>query len=768
MKKVIILIVAFNLLLVTGVFIATSHAASNEKNKISTEVQSLCSLSLLQQEQNGVHKEEAKRSLSIRGRILDSRKKPLERAIISIDGLKVTAKTERTGRFSLDNLAPGNYRLKIEKPGYNTYISDPLILENRDSELEIVLLEMVKEEIVVTATRTEIPLKEVPVRTELITSEEIQNSGSKTVYDALNKIPVGVWVQQSCTSCNYAELRIQGLEGGYSQVLIDGEPVFSGLANVYSLQQLGTVGIQQIEIVKGASSALYGAQAVAGVVNIITKEPSFHPEAAVDFTYGSFQTYEISAEGSVRKDFMGITASARKGISDFVDTNHDNFSEKVLSETLNLFVKSNFYFAQDMHRISLIGRYIDEYRKGGYIPNLDDEFDPLSEHITTRRYEYGLGYQGLFKQNRLLKINAIGIHHTLAATNLARPFDSEENTAVVNIQYTHALTDRKHRITGGITYKNERIDEAISGSTSEKKGGETVGFYIQDEIERYKNKDVVVGIRFDRTQSTFITASSFSPRIAMRWVINPEFTFRFNVGSGFRVPYFFTEDLHLCSCAPLIYNPGNLKPERSLSLSMSGEYSANKLFVEINIFRTAIRKKIYFTRQGAPNGFDFIYVNGSGAYSQGIEGEGRYEFSRMLDLNFGFTLNDARYTQPQDYSIGRSRMIMRTPFYAGIVNLKYTHPATAITASLSGHLTGNMYIENYVERRIDKTAPFTTWNIIFQKQFNNKHLMLAAGIDNIFNYIQKVIYNPLLEQGSTYVYAPLVGRYMYVSLKLSK
>jgi len=699
----------------------------------------------------------------IKGKVVDSDKHPISKAVVLIPEIGISVETDASGYFELKQIPKGKYHLEIIKEGYMPYRSDVFELTDKEQTFNVTLIKGIKEEVVVTATRRAASIKEVPIRTEVITARTIEESGAKTVSEVLNKELMGCWVNLSCTNCNFTELRMQGLEGGYSQVLIDGLPIFSGLASVYGLQQIRSENIERIEVLKGASSSLYGAQAIGGVINIITREPSLKPEFSLDSSYGKYNTYDIAARGSYRQGIFGIVATAQKGRNDYVDENNDNFTDKVESENLNISVKTNFYLLGDMQRISLFGRYIDEFRRGGYVPNIDDPLDEDGEHIWTDRYEYGISYQGIFKESNILKFSLVGTNHKRHATNAARPFDSDEKLYVMNAQYSHQLFEGKHIVTSGITYKNEKINEIINYNPSPEKGAKSTGVYIQDEINALEKLDLVFGLRYDYTDSTFIEASSVSPRLGAKWEISPEFNLRASIGSGFRVPYLFAEDLHLCSAAPLIYNPGTLEPEKSLSYSVSGEYYTKNLYFDFNIFRTLIRKKIYFSEENAPPGFDFVYLNGGDAFTQGIEASANIPLMRRLRFHLGFTYTDARYKEAQNYGIGKSQHIMRTPETTAQFKLEYNHLEKNLIINLISRLTGNMYIENYVEERIDKTPFFSLWDIKIIKKFMKNHLWITFGVDNIFDYKQKIIYTAVEDESAAYIYAPLTGRYISIN-----
>ncbi len=700
----------------------------------------------------------AKNNFFIKGKVIDINGNPIDKAIVIIPEVGLTAETDKNGFFEIKGLERGRMHLEIQKDGYAPFQGN--VFELKESiNLEIILVPSITEEIVVTATKIETPIKDVPVRTEVINSEEIDKCGGKNLYEIINKKGLGLFAQQSCSNCNFTQLRMQGLEGGYTQILLDGQPIFEGLASVYGLQQLGSEIIQQIEIVKGASSSLYGAQAVGGVVNIITKEPGIKPDLSLGVRLGNWRTNDFSFNTSMRKGFLGFILTGQKGKSDFFDQNKDGFSDKVGTRNTNLSLKTNFYISGDSHRISIFSRYIDEFRRGGYIATIDDPYDENSEHIKTNRYEYGISYRGVIGGKNILRMNISLTEHKRDATNSSRPFHSEEINKYLDFQYTVFLN--KNILTTGFTLKNEKVNEIINLKNAPEKGAKIIGVYLQDEIDYSDNLKFILGFRFDRTNSTFINASSFSPRMALKWDLNPNNVIRGSIGTGFRVPYLFSEDLHLCSSAPLIYNPGTLKPEKSVSYSLSWEYRKENLYFETNIFRTDIFKKIFFTDKDVPPPFDFVYLNGGDAFTQGIEIRGRKE-KGLFEVELGFSFIDARYKEEQDYAGGKSKRIMRTPNFSGILNIEYRNPLNDFSVLISGHLTGNMYIENRVFERIDRTPSYSVWDFSISKTLFS-HWILTVGIDNIFNYVQKVRFNP--KEDSAYIYAPLTGRYFFAGLK---
>ena len=182
-------------------------------------------------------------------------------------------------------------------------------------------------QVVVTGTRTEHFVKNVPIRTEVLTSQSLNRKNAQNLYDALEGVP-GIRVEQQCQFCNFSMVRMQGLGAEHTQVLLDGEPVYSGLAGVYGLQQMGTNDIDRLEIVKGAGSALYGSSAVAGAINIISKEPTFEPSVNADIQMGNFGRKSYKGSGSMRYKNVGLLVTAQRTEDDAIDQTQDGLTRK--------------------------------------------------------------------------------------------------------------------------------------------------------------------------------------------------------------------------------------------------------------------------------------------------------------------------------------------------------------------------------------------------------------------------------------------------------
>ena len=299
-------------------------------------------------------------------------------AIIKVKGTRLVTQCDATGHFKLGDLPLGKQTVIASVVGYK---DQQLVVEMKRNTGTGAYFQLEEDElsinqVVVTGTRTPHYVKNVPIRTEVLTSQAIANKNAQNVYEALEGVP-GIRVEQQCQFCNFSEVRMQGLGAEHTQVLIDGEPIYSGLAGVYGLQQMGTNDIDRLEVVKGAGSALYGSSAVAGAINIITKEPTYEPMVKGDVQFGNFGYKNYSASASMRRNNIGLNIFAQHTETDPVDAtkegltrkevkHKDGVSDRVDSKLTNLGFGLYFFNPfTDGDKLVLRGKVIDEQRAGG-------------------------------------------------------------------------------------------------------------------------------------------------------------------------------------------------------------------------------------------------------------------------------------------------------------------------------------------------------------------------------------------------------------------
>lgn len=756
---------------------------------------------------------------------------------IMVKGTNIGTTADGSGHYKLANLPVGKYTIIARAVGYKQQEKEVIMEKGKVVkiffELEDDVLSL--EQVVVTATRTEHHLKDVPVRTEIISAKAIENKNASNLYQALEGTP-GVRVENQCQFCNFTMVRMQGLGAEHTQVLINGQPMYSGLAGVYGLQQLSTVDVDKIEVVKGAGSALYGSGAVAGAINIVTKEPGFIPSTTLDVQFGSHKTNRFDINSSMRneKGNIGLNIFAQRYSEGAIDEtgegltqkevkNKDGVSDRVMSNLTNagfgLYINDAF---MKNDKLIIRGKSVFEKREGGTMT--DDYFrNPLTdgtENITTDRYETSLNYEKKIKNKSEINLSVAYTNHNRNATNDSylndymathgdtvpdlremRPYLADEHSLTSTLTFNTKLN--KHSLIVGIQGFYDILEESgmyvvVDDSSSflgksyrsiANKSAREFGLFAQDEWAINDKLMIVPGIRLDNHHSgeeytsdeqvfetsnfpkTNFNETAVNPRLAIKYKLSEKFTLRANTGTGFRAPYGFSEDLHLCSGSPRVWKSSDLEPETSLSYNVSADYYGKKVRVSTNLFRTDLKNKIGFTDAEAniaALGYDYQWKNIDDAFVQGVELSVMANIAKNLDLGVDLTYNQGEYKNEREDWVGtqyekQSKYISRFPTTTG--NLKIEYSPKTWSVSLSGNYQGNMYIDYYSEdetqSKIKKTEPNVIFNARVSKKLNQ--FKLYAGVNNIFNYVQDERHL----DDAAFMYAPVYGTMFYAGLSIN-
>jgi outer membrane receptor for ferrienterochelin and colicins len=761
---------------------------------------------------------------------------PLPWTSIVIEGTNFGTGTDLDGRFEITNIALGEYNVIASAIGFRTQLKkvklnskDDVLLDFKleDSPLELT-------GVVVTGTRTPRYIKEAPIYTEVITKKAISNKSAHNLYDALEGAP-GIRVEQQCQACNFSVLRMQGLGADHTQILLDGLPIYSGLASVYGLQQISTSDIDQIEIVKGAGSALYGSNAVAGAINIISSVP-YKTEGQIGMEVGEYGTNKYDITAGIRKDDIGLFLFAQQDRGDAIDEtgdgmtsdevrNPDGLTDRVRTNNksagFNVFIDN----VSEMDRLTLRGRILNETRQGGELTNdaFENPFTPGAERIITDRYSVEVGYHKSFKAGNELSAGISATRHKRNATNDTflgdyeathndslppvdelRPYLADENLIVLNINYIHPPVGGKHRILIGAQYSHNKLNESgkyIASSNpistdygvaytsySEKKANE-FGIYIQDEFAVMENIEIVGGFRFDyhKSEDNFrgsgsimaqglpaleYNESTVNPRFAIRFNATPELTLRGSFGTGFRVPYGFSEDLHLCSGSPRVYKGADLKPEKSMSYGVTADYTTSVMGLNLNLYRTDLKNKIDFADSDnsiANLGYTYQWENIDNGHVMGVEAGTQFAITNDLAAGLNFAYNIGEYDNPRSDWVGTnyedmSKKFSRYPEIAGGAKVEYSPFDWTFILDMS--YKGKMYID-YTEAedpsdiKIKETESFVILNARVSKTFFDRY-NLYIGAKNLTDYIQEEKHT----DDAAFLYAPVYGRMFYGGVQI--
>jgi outer membrane receptor for ferrienterochelin and colicins len=692
-------------------------------------------------------------------------------------------------------------------------------------------------QVVVTGTRGERNIKDVPVRTQVISSEKIKEKGATNLYEALQG-EAGIRVEEQCSYCNFSMVRLQGMGGEHSQILVDSQPIFTGLAGVYGLQQIPAAMIERIEVVKGAGSALYGSSAIAGVVNIITNRPSKEAEVMASTSFGGYNTNSYNLWASERTDNMDLLITGAKNYKGAISNieedkgkaNYEselkNLTQRVESDNTMLGLNANWYdiVAED-DQVSFFGRSYNESRQGGDVTTYANPFAEGAENISTSRYETGFGYKRVLPNGGILKSNVAYAEHLREATNdtfvgdyLAthgdvypgsdelEPYIALGKTLAFDGSLSWPIADKHTLLVGGQialdelreTGKYVDVDPASATYTQtyrseSEKNASDIGVFVQGEIMILDNTELVAGVRYDSHSSkdnfggsgdaaplnritTTFSEGVLSPRLALKVEASPNMAIRTSFGTGFRVPYGFSEDLHLCSGSPRVFKPSTLKPERSVSGNLSIDYAEESYSWAINVFRTNLQDTIAF-EDVSPTakilGYDYEWGNMGASYTQGIEFAADLVLSPVANVVFDLAYTDAQYDAERtdwvdnhpEYA-GDSKFVSRVPQLTGGIKIGFNPDPWYF--SIGADYTGSMYIDYNANddisdpsSKIVKTDPYFIVNTKISRKLSENQT-LFAGAHNLLSYVQPEKH----PDDAAFMYAPFYGRIIYAGMEI--
>jgi len=715
---------------------------------------------------------------------------------IAVNNTVIGTTTDATGHFFLKNLPIGKHTIRVSGLGYKTVEKEVLLQNGVTLELNFIVEEtaMSLDEVVVSANRNESSRKDASVIVGVLNQKLFAASNAVCLTQGLNFQP-GVRVENNCGNCGFSQVRINGLEGPYSQILIDSRPIFSALSGVYGLEQIPVNMIERVEIIRGGGSALYGSNAIAGTINIITKEAlnnAFTASYNNDLLGGSSPDNSLNLNTSIVSDdnktglnFYG----AYRNRAPF-DYNGDGYSElaKLVNHTIGL---RSYYRLSSQSKLTLEYHNIHEFRRGGNKFDLQPHQTEITEQIENEINGGGLAYNW-FSPDSKQKINAYtSLQNIVRKSYYGANFNPNaygntlNTTIVTGAQYVRNfdwLWFLPSELTTGVEYQYDDIEDVISGyNRNFLQTTQTVGVFLQNEW-RNKKVSVLLGGRLDK--HNLLNKAVLSPRLTTKYNFSEKLNWRGSYSAGYRAPQAFDEDLHIDAVGgvvKMIQISPNLRPEYSHSFSTSFDSYFNAGDWAFNLlaegFLTRINDIFILTETGldALGNISVLRTNGKGAQVSGINLEGKIAPSTRLQLQFGFTVQQSLYDEAErwsdDLNVNAERKILRTPNNYGYLSLT-ANPTKKLTLSATGTYTGSMlapHFAGYIAAdRIETTPRFFDLNLKAAQDFALKSLnmQLSAGVKNIFNSYQNDIDKGALRDAG-YVYGPSAPRSFFVSLKFS-
>ena len=644
------------------------------------------------------------------------------------------AKTDSLGLYKLENIPSGTYKINVTSTGFKPITQRISVLENENLNLNFELEEDQNElnEVVVSGTLKPVKRLESAVPVEVYSPTFFKKNPTPSIYDALQNIN-GVRPQLNCGVCNTGDIHINGLEGPYTLVMIDGMPIVSSLSTVYGLSGIPNSLVERIEIVKGPASSLYGSEAVGGLINIITKNPTNAPTFSADyFTTSYFESnLDLGTKFNVGKKATSLIGINYFNYDQVIDKDKDNFTDVTLSERISVFNK--WSFKRNHNRLfTIAARGMYEDRWGGDIRwekkyRGGDEI--YGESIYTKRAELIGSYQLPFEEKLMLSFSG-NVHYQDSR------YGTTSYIANQKIGFLQLTWDKKigrNDLLAGIASRYTYYDDNTT-ATKEAENTWLPGIFVQDEITFSPKSQVLLGMRYDYNS---IHGSIFTPRFAYRFKASENTIFRLNAGTGFRVVNLFTEDHAALTGSRDVIIKNDLKPEQSINVNLNYIQKINFgngtfMGIETTAFYTRFSNKIISDYETNPN--EIIYDNIDGyAISQGISTNVDLNFPSGLKFIVGATVLDNKNVEN-----GISERPFLTENFTGTWSVSYKIQPWNLSMDYTGNVYSPMKLPLLSET--DPRSPNSPWYSIQNIQFTYsgwKDFEVYGGIKNLLNFTPK-------------------------------
>lgn len=722
----------------------------------------------------------------IKGKITNN-DKPVEFANVGLTGTHYATHTNSQGEFSISNIPFGKYELQLSIIGYQKVKKEitinsatPIVFDK-----EIISLNNQLNEVVITGTMKEISKAESPIPIEILTPKLFLKNPTPNLFESMQMVN-GVQPQLNCNVCNTGDIHINGMEGPYTMITIDGMPIVSSLSTVYGLSGIPNSLVNRIEVVKGPASTLYGSEAVGGLVNVITKNPMETPLLNIDVMATSNEEYNIDA--GIKTQFK--KAHSLLGINYFnfqniLDKNNDNFTDITLQNRISVFNK--WSFERKEKRIATIAaRFVYEDRWGGetqYENKFRGTDSVYGESIYTNRYELIGIYQLPVKEPIYLQYS-FNNHHQNSYYGTT-PFRATQNIAFAQL-YWNKTINKNSDLLIGIPFRYTFYDDNTPGTqsadslnpVSKPQNTYLPGVFAQYNL-KFKKLTTLAGLRYDYNTDH---GSILSPRLAFKYTLNDNNIFRLSSGNGYRVVNLFTEDHAALTGAREVIIKNNLKPEKSWNANLNYQHffilTNAYIGVDASLFYTYFTNKIIGDFNADPDKIIFDNLDGY-AISKGIAANFDIAFTNGFKAIIGGTYMKV-YSEEKDATGNYIHTpTLHAPDFSGNFSLTYTFNKN-ISVDYTGNIKSPMYLPIVPnDYRPERSPWFTLQNIQISKKFKNG-IEIYGGIKNIFNFTPK---DPILRPfdpfdkhitennpnnytfDPSYNYAPLQGRRFFFGVR---
>ena len=608
----------------------------------------------------------------------------------------------------------------------------------------IILLSPLQKEldaVVITGTMRAVRKSESPIAVEVYTPQFLKKNPSPSIFESLQNVN-GVRPQLNCSVCNTGDIHINGLEGPYTMVTIDGMPIVSSLASVYGLFGIPTQLIDRIEIVKGPASGLYGSEAIGGMINIITKSPEKAPVFTGNVMTTSWleHTIDLGTKFKVGKKAVSLLGINYYNYQNPLDKNNDQFTDVTLQHRVSIFNKLSFI--RKKNRVAtLAGRYFTENRWGGEMhwnKNFRGTDSIYGESISTNRWELIGNYQLPVKEKMMFSFSTTG--HKQDSYYGMIPYNGTQRIAFGQLTWDKQAGAAHNLLIGSAVRYNYYDDNTTATSdtlTGNNQSDRYIipGIFVQDEWKLNESHSLLSGLRYDYHP---IHKSIITPRFAWKWTMKNRQILRLNAGTGFRVVSLFTEEHAALTGARAVEIKESLNPERSFNVNLN--YSKYFSFNGVNLNIDASTWYSHFSNQIIPD-YDtdpnkIIYENLKGySASKGVTLNLELNIGHRFKSLIGATIQDVSKVEKDDAGKRTKVLPLLTEKCSGTWALTYVFPRAGLTIDYTGNMYGPMRLPllSATDPRPGFSPVWSIQNIQVTKRVN-KSVEFYGGVKNLLNW----------------------------------
>lgn len=733
----------------------------------------------------------------VRGRLVhvhEAQADPLGFGLVLVQGTQKGATANAEGYYLLDRLPVGTVTLEFRVSGYKTLTRTVSLSKDQILDMGTVALEedyFNLDAVVVSATRHAVDRRSAPVVVQVSDQRTFQAAQAVSLAEGLRFQP-GLRVENNCQNCGFTQVRLNGLAGPYAQILINSRPIFSALNGVYGLEQLPTYLVDRVEVIRGGGSALFGANAVAGTINVLLREPTA-TQAEVSSNFSLLRghtwdnTFNMAASAVSQDRKAGITLFGVNRHRNGFDANGDGFTEltKLRGNTVGA---SAFYKPSALQRLTAESYLVDEYRRGGNRLDLAPHEADIAEELRHRTWVGGTAYEFYLPAMQDRFSVYLSGQRTLRDSYYGAGQDpnaygtTTDASLTAGVQYVREW-GKTFTLTLGSELQRNQVHDRMPGYNRDLRQTVRVwGTYVQGQWKMTNKTTLLLGLRGDR--HNLMPKAIFSPRVNVLHQFSTGMQGRLTYSQGFRAPQAFDEDLHIAAVggqAQLIRLSDRLRHERSQSVSGSLDWSktSGRHLVGLTLegFWTVLERPFVLEEAGSDAEGNMILEkrNGAGAIVAGTNLEAKWAWAEQWQAQAGWTWQIADLQQAQAWSDNAAlatRRMLRTPRAYGYWLITW-QPAKRWNCAFTGNYTGPMEVPHFAgyvaEDRLVQTPAFAELNLKISRTFyladaQKWPFQLSGGIQNLLDSYQRDFdQGPLRDAG--YVYGPLRPRTFFVGVR---